>query len=147
MYGYVSGNPVSNSDPTGMLTGADVMSAVKAAAATDAAGGGPEDPAGDVAAVIAAIAVLVEAAAQEKQAEYIKYKARCNQPPPPGLDPCENAKWRLQRNIDCYNMRKAWDAKWGPGNGHAAALVNAQQSIDNAQADVDKHCNKKCDEK
>ena len=47
--------------------------------------------------------------------DYENYKNRCYEPEPPGLDPCASARWRLQRNTDCRNMRQAWDDKWMPG--------------------------------
>lgn len=54
-------------------------------------------------------------AAAQREAEHKAYKDICNQPPPPGLSPCAEAAWKLNRNRMCRNMRQAWDDKWQPG--------------------------------
>ncbi len=42
-----------------------------------------------------------------RQAEYEAYKRRCNEAPPPGLDPRALARWKLRRNRDCREWIQA----------------------------------------
>jgi hypothetical protein len=76
-----------------------------------------------------------------KQRDYENYKNRCNEQPPPGLDPCALASWQLQRNTDCRNMRQAWDDKWMPGR-HANDIDNLDRSIQNLKNWIDQNCRK-----
>jgi len=93
-FAYVGGNPLTYVDPTGEF--AIVIPAVIEGAAA-----------------IAEALALAEAARQaalarekEKDAEYKEYKNICNQPPPPGLDKCETAKWKkIRLNNACKNVR------------------------------------------
>jgi len=77
--------------------------------------------------------------ANEKQCEYDNYKKRCNQPPPPGLGPCEKKLWQLQRNIDCRDMRFAWDRKWQPGR-HDTDLLQLTSGIQKQQTWIQSNC-------
>jgi hypothetical protein len=76
----------------------------------------------------------------KRQADYDAYKARCNEPPPPGLSPCNLAKWKLSRNTDCRNMRQRWDDKWSPG-GHANDIANLDRRIQTLKDRAAKYCN------
>ena len=80
---------------------------------------------------------------KQKDKDYNAYKNRCNQPPPPGLSPCALARWKLQRNMDCRNMRQAWDDKWMPGR-QASDIQNLNQSIANLEAWIRKNCKDEC---
>jgi len=71
--------------------------------------------------------------------EYNAYKNRCNQPPPPGLSPCDLARWKLQRNRDCRNMRQSWDDNWMPGR-HATDIANLDRSVQNLEAWIKQNC-------
>ena len=51
----------------------------------------------------------------QAQAEHDAYKQRYKEPPPPFKDPCEELRWRLEREEDLLRARQAWDAKWLPG--------------------------------
>jgi RHS repeat-associated protein len=75
----------------------------------------------------------------DRASEYSAYKNRCNQPPPPGLSPCDLARWKLQRNRDCRNMRQAWDDRWMPGR-HANDIANLDRSIANLEAWIKQNC-------
>ena len=61
VYAYADGNPVSNTDPLGLLVGnaAAWKLALERAGLAEAVGGGPEDPLADVAAVVAVIGTVV----------------------------------------------------------------------------------------
>jgi hypothetical protein len=76
---------------------------------------------------------------QLRQVEYKSYKARCNQSPPPGLNPCDLARWKLQRNKDCRNLRQAWDDKWLPGR-HQKDIQNLDQGIKNLEDWIRRNC-------
>jgi|HubBroStandDraft_2_1064218.scaffolds.fasta_scaffold16294_1 RHS repeat-associated protein len=79
----------------------------------------------------------------DRSNEYAGYKKRCNEPPPPGLSPCDLARWKLQRNQDCRNMRQDWDDKWSPGR-HSNDISNLDRSIANLQAWIEKNCQNDC---
>ena len=76
---------------------------------------------------------------QLRQIEYKSYKARCGQSPPPGLNPCDLARWKLQRNKDCRNLRQAWDDKWQPGR-HRNDIENLDRSIKNLEEWIKGNC-------
>ncbi len=77
---------------------------------------------------------------QQRQQEYEAYKERCKQQPPPSCkNPCDLARWKLQRNIDCRRMRQEWDDKWQPGR-HADDIANLDRSIKNLQDWIRKNC-------
>jgi uncharacterized protein RhaS with RHS repeats len=74
-----------------------------------------------------------------RQADYIDYKKRCDQPPPPGLGACGERIWKLQRKIDCRDMRQRWDDTYFPGR-HAIDIANLNKGIANDQDWIDKNC-------
>jgi RHS repeat-associated protein len=76
---------------------------------------------------------------QHRQREYDAYKKRCNEPPPNGLSPCDLARWKLRRNMDCRNMRRAWDDKWQPGR-HQNDIDNLVRGILNLEDWIRKNC-------
>jgi RHS repeat-associated protein len=154
LYGYVAGNPLQFNDSLGFLSpGGYISIGYLEAALAEILGGGPEDPAADLAAAAAirngylqaALAAAAEAAAQaaqdaaQRQDEYDAYKRRCNEPPPPGLDPCDLARWKLSRNQDCRNMRQDWDNKWQPGR-HDNDIANLDRSIQNLKQWIAQNC-------
>ncbi len=77
--------------------------------------------------------------AGEKEREYQEYKSRCTERPPPGLNDCEKAKWKLKRNQDCKRLREAWDRKWQPGR-HQQNIDELDRAIQNLQDWISKHC-------
>ncbi|EFO1270643.1 RHS repeat family protein [Escherichia albertii] len=77
--------------------------------------------------------------AKQRQEEYRKYKDRCNQSPPPNLDLCSEAKWKLSRNKDCRDMRKAWDDKWRPGK-HEDSIAQLEAGINKLETFITEEC-------
>jgi RHS repeat-associated protein len=60
LYAYVGNDPLDHTDPTGKLDPSSAAArALIAAGETDAAGGGPENPAADVAAVVVGVSVFI----------------------------------------------------------------------------------------
>jgi RHS repeat-associated protein len=141
-YAYVGGNPINYGDPTGevaplALALPYVVPALgalgKAAVYVGTAG---------LAGYLTSRAIsstLTREQEAEKQAEYEAYKRRCGQSPPPGLDECEELRWKLQRQIDCLQMREAWDQKWAPGF-HAGEIENVKRSIRNLKDEIKGKC-------
>lgn len=84
----------------------------------------------------------------EKGANYSQYKNRCSEKPPTGMtDPCEIAKWKLQRALDCKALRQANTDKWWGGNDfqHDPQLSeDLERAIRNAQQAVKNACKKEC---
>ena len=78
----------------------------------------------------------------QKYTEKKAYKRRCTETPPPGLDPCELAKWKLQQRKDCYLMRFAFGQKWFNDGfqGKVEEMQNLLQAIKNAEEEVKKNC-------
>ncbi|MFE8647286.1 RHS repeat domain-containing protein, partial [Sphingomonas sp. NCPPB 2930] len=77
--------------------------------------------------------------ASDRQKEYENYKRVCNESPPPGLDKCAEAAWKLKRNKSCRNLRKDWDDKWQPGR-HDADIENLDRGINNLEEWISKNC-------
>lgn len=65
------------------------------------------------------------------------------EPPPPGLDECELAKWALAREQRLLQDRLAWDAKWAPG-AHATANGQSLRAIENKKKKVKEKCKNDC---
>lgn len=79
----------------------------------------------------------------EKEANRREYKNICNEPPPPGLDPCELAKWKLNKAQACKDARDANTNRWwgGVDNQHNSQLAeDLNNAIRNAQASVERAC-------
>src|SRR5205823_13199271 len=79
---------------------------------------------------------------QNRTQERKAYKRRCSEPPPAGLTACERAKWILQRNKDCYEMRYNYGTKWFNDGfkNHEEEMRNVLQSIKNAEEEVKRLC-------
>jgi len=76
---------------------------------------------------------------KHSQLDYKKYKDRCGQPSPSGLNRCEDAKWRAARARDCALMRAEWDKRYWPGR-HQQSVSEASSEEANALRDVLKYC-------
>jgi RHS repeat-associated protein len=75
----------------------------------------------------------------ERKQEREAYKKRCNESPPKCLNPCETARWTLQRNIDCRRMRQTWDDKWYPGR-HDGDIANLDRGIKDLRKWIWRNC-------
>lgn len=78
-----------------------------------------------------------------KQWEYEQYKDVCKEPPPGGLDKCQEEKWKKNRNERCLVLRQAWDDKHHPGL-HAGEIASVQQAIINNENNIKKYCPTEC---
>lgn len=78
----------------------------------------------------------------QRQKEYEAYKAVCDKPIPPEIrgDKCEEAKFKLQRNTQCRDMRIKWDKKWAPGRHHND-IANLNRAIKKNKQDIERYCN------
>ena len=72
----------------------------------------------------------------EYEANRREYHNRCDEPPPLGLtDPCELAKWKLQKAKDCKKLRQAFTDRWFNGEldqPHKDHMAQIDQEIANA---------------
>ena len=78
-----------------------------------------------------------------QEANRREYKRICEEPPPPGLDPCERAKWNLRKTQACKAARNENTKRWwgGEDNRHSPQLAqDLENAIRNAQAAVVRAC-------
>jgi hypothetical protein len=133
----VGGNPLSRIDPTGQFAQllAIPIGQLIVDAATIALGG-------------AMIADNLQSDRElqneiEKEANRREYKNICNQKPPSGLDPCERAKWELNKARSCKAAREENNRKWwkGKDDKHNPQLYeDMDNQIRNAEKAVERLC-------
>lgn len=79
----------------------------------------------------------------EREANRREYKNICKEPPPPGLDPCELAKWKLRKALICRAARKENTNRWwgGVDDQHSDQLAqDLDRAVQNAEAAVKRNC-------
>jgi RHS repeat-associated protein len=142
-FSYVGGNPLSRSDPQGLFFdegGVFVAVPIVAAAVTAPAWAVP-------AAVGALVGGGLLANEIERTANQREVHRVCDEPPPANLDPCELAKWKLTKALQCKVVRQNMADKWFGGTydrGHAARMSQLQNEIDRLRRAVDTQCKKTC---
>jgi type VI secretion system secreted protein VgrG len=164
LYAYVQNAPLELVDPSGLMPAAVATVVIDGVAYTlvgDAAGGaivslgatGAEVGvlgAGATAVIggalsltgigLAALGALTTSLAILRQQQHDAYKARCGASVPSNKTKlCDILKWKLERDQDCLNMKKAWDAQWLPGR-HANDISNLQRGIYNREKKIKKCC-------
>lgn len=132
LYSYATQNPLHYIDPMG-------QAAVSAGVVT----GEVIDILSGIRVLNSIVGMLTPTQEAQKDAEYLQYKKRCNEQTPPGLDKCQAARFRLERNKECKALREAWDKKWMPER-HANDVIELDRAIRNAEEDVNKYC-RRCD--
>jgi RHS repeat-associated protein len=83
--------------------------------------------------------------AEQKKQDHDRYHKRCDEPPPTGLTPCELAKWKLQKALDCKKLRDDFADKYYNGafnKGHQKTMDDLNKTIEYWKAWIDKYCNK-----
>jgi RHS repeat-associated protein len=137
-YGYVGGNPISRIDPSGLcFWDACAVETVAASAVVSAVVG-----------IVAGEAMYNTASSNlqeqiEREANKNEYKNICDEPPPPNLDPCELAKWKLNKAQRCKAAREENTNRWwdGKDNRHNPQLhQDLENAIRNAQREVERLC-------
>jgi RHS repeat-associated protein len=141
-FAYSRSSPANRIDPNGQLDGSGPLAkALQRAGAVDAAGGGPEDPVGDV----LALGVLGYTLADElaRGANQEEVHRVCDEPPPPNLTDCERAKWKLTKALRCKLVRQRMADKWFGGtfdDGHAQRMSELENEIAALRRSVDRWC-------
>jgi RHS repeat-associated protein len=161
-YGYADGDPVTNQDPTGQFvfpapavpvaTGT-IAAPIAAVAAAGIAGYAFGTAIYDASSTQIQDAIdwalnahqvdWVDQQNIEREANRREYKNRCSEPPPPNLNPCELAKWKLKRAQDCKALRNANTARWwgGTDTQHDPQLSrDLDSAISNAEKAVARAC-------
>ena len=80
-----------------------------------------------------------EAQNNRKAKEYENYKNRCNEQPPKNESQCDTARWKLERNKDCRDMRSDWDNKWYPGR-HTKDIMDLDRGIPKLEKWIKRNC-------
>ncbi|MDY6993117.1 MAG: hypothetical protein SVR94_11010 [Pseudomonadota bacterium] len=84
----------------------------------------------------------------QKKTDHANYHRTCDRLPPPGLTPCEKAKWEYRQAKACHEKRQAWEDRWGDASTrepHTRALANVKRRMANAARDIAIFCsNKQC---
>ena len=132
-YSYSYQNPLSFTDPTGLLVGVDDVIIIGAC-------------------VIVATAIIVNSQGNQSRpqspnwidnpqaaAEHQAYSPECRLPPPTGLVGCELLKWKLAREQFVVGAMLTWDAKWMPGR-HANDIAARQRSIEKLKQQIKDQC-------
>jgi hypothetical protein len=144
-YTYVGGNPLSFADPDG-------QSPTALGAGLGSFGG----PVGALAG--AAIGSLLGVAGYiwydrtqnidwdeaQKDIDHKNYHQACDRPPPPGLTPCEKARWQYRQALKCMRLRQDWEERWGPVKVHQEQLKQVKQRLKNAAEDIARFCKPEC---
>ncbi|MEB0259886.1 RHS repeat-associated core domain-containing protein, partial [Undibacterium sp. 5I1] len=144
-YGYVDGDPLSSIDPYG-LTGIRIPIPVplpipQPNTAPSKPGGSDSDF--DDGSRSRDPDEARSRDSSEKSRDYKNYKDICNQPTPPGLDKCEEAKWKKNKAQQCMGARDNYTNKWFGGkndSGHAQQTTELQKSIQNLDRDIQRYC-------
>jgi hypothetical protein len=75
--------------------------------------------------------------------EHDEYKERYREPMPPGMDECEQLRWKLKREQRLLEDRQNWDARWAPGT-HDEAIRQTQNAIRNLEREIKSKCQDSC---
>ena len=78
-----------------------------------------------------------------REANRREYKRICDEPPPPGLDPCELARWKLRKAKNCKAAREEHTRRWWGGRDarHSRQLFDdLDRAIRNAENEVMRKC-------
>lgn len=145
-FSYANQSPIRNVDPQGRF----IVILIPAICA----GGACEAVAVYVLAIAATCATVMmsEAASEaidrtkEKSGERKAYSQRCIEQPPPNLSKCDEAAWKLQRNLDCLAMRIAFSQKWyGEADpAHQGEIDNLKIAIRKLEEFLKTSCCKNC---
>ncbi len=84
---------------------------------------------------------------QQQQIEFLankaEYKRVCDEPPPPGGDACDRARWELNKAKQCLALREANNERWygGKDDKHNSQLYSdIQAQINSAESAVNRWC-------
>lgn len=79
----------------------------------------------------------------ERDAERKRYHQICDEPPPPDLDPCEKAKWNLNKAKIFKQAREDFSKKWYNGDydsGHQQQMNQIDRRIQNLKDFIAAKC-------
>jgi len=159
-YAYAYGNPLSNSDPSGLIPNpaeatcvdpaqpicwggviADILTWGSAGAAGAAALATP----GDTSHAEDDSTPPPPAVAQDpaRQAEYLYAKNFCDRSPPPGSNECSTLSKQIDHAEACIALYEAWDAKWLAGR-HDPKIQTWQNRLKKLKEEHKAKCTNKC---
>jgi hypothetical protein len=80
----------------------------------------------------------------QKDIDHKNYHRTCDRPPPPGLTPCQEARWQYRQAKACMRKRQDWEDRWGNAKTkapHQRAMNQVKQRMKNAAQNIMKYCN------
>jgi RHS repeat-associated protein len=83
----------------------------------------------------------------EQGANWAEMHRICEEPPPPGLNPCQLARFKLGRALACKGLRHAYNNRWFGGkfdDPHAAHMDQVDREIANALRKIKNSCKPDC---
>ncbi|WP_322079856.1 RHS repeat-associated core domain-containing protein, partial [Burkholderia cepacia] len=148
VYAYVGGNPISYSDPSGLVPNPAEAACVLGPNPV-CIGGVVADVGSWIVGVLGVgaltAAVSTSGSTQQspaRQAEYELAKNFCDTPPPQGGSECSNLSKAIDHAKQCVGLYERWDAKWLPGR-HTQKINTWKQRIQNLKAEHNRKCTNK----
>src|SRR6185437_12378501 len=83
----------------------------------------------------------------EYNANHSEVHRTCDQKAPPGINPCDKAKFALNRALACKAARQAHTNRWFGGvfdQVHQDHMDQLEREIENARKKVDNACKQPC---
>jgi len=158
-FGYVGGNPVRFTDSSGLFLDTGTSTVVTVTTITTAVVTAPVIASQfGLGIILMAIPSDIGDSTQtaplaengttdwdeiQKQQDHANYHRTCDRQPPPGLDPCEEAKWQYRQALSCQSKRKKWEDRWGTASSqgpHDRALGNVKQRLNNVAENIKRYC-------
>jgi RHS repeat-associated protein len=80
----------------------------------------------------------------ERDMAHTNYHRACDRRPPPGLNQCQLARWQYRQAKKCFDLRNAWEDRWGTESTytkHMRQLGQVKDRMKNAASDIARFCN------
>ncbi|WP_339133401.1 MAG: RHS repeat-associated core domain-containing protein [Candidatus Electrothrix sp. GW3-4] len=136
LYAYVGSDPVNGVDPMGLQIALPVPVAPPGGISSEMSKWNAKAAEALSDAINDAEFALYE---WLRQREYRRYKDRCGQKPPAGLEHCEKLNWLLDQAENCRDLRQRWDDRWEPGR-HKQAISDWNNRANKLRRKIAREC-------